>query len=123
MNLQACASLHNIHECEEMLKLPVTEQLETLEKALAEAEKTNCLKSKREILEDIEKCHNSVGNYLEAEAVKQKLSSLGDISSDSEEEEEEESQIECTPNIGESIDLDALSGECHKFYCLVLMLD
>lgn len=102
----ACDSLLNIHECEKMLKLPVTERLQTLDKALIEAERANKLKIQRDILCDMEKLHTIAGNSLEVEEIKLKLSSLGDLSSDAEEESE---GIELTPNVGDSIDLDALS--------------
>lgn len=97
----------NVKKC---FKIPVEDQLKTLERALVEANKADCLKLQRHILSEIKKVQTIAGNNLEAEEVNQKLLSLGELSSESEDESE---IVESTPNIGDSIDLDALSG----MYC------
>ncbi|XP_034240435.1 tonsoku-like protein [Thrips palmi] len=104
----ACDSLMNIYECQKMLKLPVLDQLETLEKALVEANKDNNINVQRDILSDIEKVQKKAGNSFEAEDAKQKRLSLGNISS-----EDEEDEIQSTPDIAEvlNIDIDALSDD------------
>lgn len=105
MFLQMCHTLLSIEECEAILKLP-EQQLKTLVKAAAIVEKTNQPKLKRRILGKLHKLQVAL-QIKDAEETLKNLNSLGELSSDSEEDEDIQEQ---TPNIGDFIDLDALTG-------------
>ncbi|KAK3930791.1 Tonsoku-like protein [Frankliniella fusca] len=102
-----CESLLNIQEIQEILNVSISDQLCILQKAFSIVEKEDNQKLKRKVFIELEKVQRAALLIDEADETKSKLDGLRVTLSDSESDDEEE--IEHTPNIGEYIDLDALS--------------
>lgn len=83
-------------------------------------EKENNQKLKRKVFIELEKVQRAALLSEEADETKMKLNELQDTLPDSESDDEGE-EIEHTPNIGEFIDCDALSGLFSDINFLVIL--
>lgn len=97
-----------------MSDTPLSDQLETLNRAERMADDVNNVKLQKKVLVRLRKVQKKAGSSV-LNDTRQKLKTLADYSSDSEEDEGSQG---CTPNIGEHIDLDMLSGLHIKVHLL-----
>lgn len=99
----ACDTLLNIHECLNLQEAPLSEQLDVLERAYSMAERADCKKLQKKVLQELHGVQLRANKNEDAKDSKRKLDSLSNVFLDDEGGSEE------TPTLGDYIDLDALS--------------